>query len=258
MTTEILTPLLTELRLTGLRHALLQQEQMGRYQDLPFYDRLHLLLQAEQLTRRNHRLATRLRQARLHQCVAMDTLNFASSRQLSKTLCLELAQCHWVKQPQNILISGATGTGKTYLACTLAHQACVQQYHCRYYRLPRLLHEFQLAEHSGTLPRLLQTLSKVDVMVLDDWGLSPLADQPRRYLLELVDDRYHRRATIITSQLPVKHWHDYIGEATLADAILDRLVHGAQHIELKGESLRAKKSVSQKEENRVTTLTEEN
>ncbi len=243
MNTTALTTLLTELRLPGMRDALLAQEQRLDDQALGFHDRFYELLQAEQLTRHNHGLATRLRQARLHHCVAIDTLHFAPARQLSKTVCLELAKCQWVKQPQNILISGATGTGKTYLACALAHQACVHHYSCRYYRLPRLLQALQFAEHSGTLPKLLQTLSKADVIILDDWGLSPLADQQRRHLLEVLDDRYHRRPTIITSQLPIKHWHEYIGEATLADAILDRLVHNAQRFELQGESLRAKKGL---------------
>lgn len=248
MTLSALTALLTELRLPGLRDALLRQEQQTSQPEMHFYDRLYLLLEAEQSLRQNHRLATRLRQARLHECVAMDTLNFAAARQLSKTLCLDLAKGDWIKQPQNILITGATGTGKTYLACALAHQACVLGYSSRYYRLPRLLQELQLAEHSGTLPKLLQHVGKADMLILDDWGLTPLTDQQRRYLLEVLDDRYHHRATLITSQLPVKHWHDYIGEVTLADAILDRLVHGAQHIELKGESLRVKKSPSFLEE----------
>jgi DNA replication protein DnaC len=241
LTGSTLTNLLTELRLLGMRDTWLQQEQQGElYQDLAFHDRFLLLLEAEQLKRHNHRLATRLRQARLHECVAMDTLDFRATRGLSKALCVELAKSHWVKQPQNILIAGAAGTGKTYLACALAHQACANLYTGRYYRLPRLLHDLQLAEHNGTLSKLLQTLARYDVLVLDDWALTPLTDKQRRYLLEVLDDRYHHRATVITSQLPVKHWHDYINEPTLADAILDRLIHGAQQIQLKGESLRRK------------------
>lgn len=246
MNPTTLTELLTQLRLPGMRDALERQERTGEH-TLTFYDRLHLLLEAEYLTRCNHRLSTRLRQARLHECVAIDTLHFAAARQLSKVLCLELAKCQWVKLPQNILISGATGTGKTYLACALGHQSCVQDYSCRYYRLPRLLHEFQMADANGTFSKLLLSLSKVDVLILDDWGLSALTDKQRRDLLELFDDRYHTRATIITSQLPVKHWHEYIGEATLADAILDRLIHGARQIELKGPSLRSKKEEIAKE-----------
>jgi DNA replication protein DnaC len=233
---------LTELRLLGMREALAQQEnQPHTYHEMAFNDRLLLLLEAEQLKRYNHKLSTHLRQARLHECVALDTLDFSASRGLSKSMCLELAKSHWVKQPQNILIMGATGTGKTYLACALAHQACANLYTGRYYRLPRLLHDLQLAEHNGNLPKLLQSLAKCDVLILDDWGLTPLTDKQRRHLLEVLDDRYHYRATIITSQLPVKHWHAYIDEPTLADAILDRLIHGAQQIALKGESLRKKK-----------------
>ena len=171
----------------------------------------------------------------------MESLDFSATRGLSKNLCQDLAKCEWVKRPQNILIVGATGCGKTFLACALAHQACAHHFISRYYRLPRLLHELQLAEHSGTLAKLLQIIAKCDVLILDDWALTPLTDKQRRYLLEILDDRYHHRTTIITSQLPVKHWHEYIGEPTLADAILDRIIHGAQQIHLRGESLRKKK-----------------
>ena len=243
MNSSSLLTQMTELRLLGMRDALQQQEnQSDVYGPMAFFDRFQLLLEAEQLKRYNHKLSTRLRQARLHECVSMDSLDFDGTRGLSKTLCFDLAKCHWVKQPQNILIVGATGTGKTYLACTLAHQACANLYTSRYYRLPRLLHDLQLAEHNGQLAKLLQLLAKCDVLVLDDWALTPLTDKQRRHLLEVLDDRYHHHATIITSQLPVKHWHDYINEATLADAILDRLIHGAQQIHLKGDSLRKKKT----------------
>lgn len=234
---------LSELRLTGFRDALIAQEnQPHTYGEIAFNDRLALLLEAEQLKRHNLRVSSRLRLAKLHECVAMESLDFSAPRGLSKTLCQDLAKCDWVKRPQNILIVGATGCGKTFLACALAHQACAHHFVSRYYRLPRLLHELQLAEHSGTLPKLLQSLAKCDVLILDDWALTPLTDKQRRYLLEILDDRYHHRATIITSQLPVKHWHEYIDEPTLADAILDRLIHGAQQIHLKGESLRKRKS----------------
>lgn len=249
-----LSHLLAELHLLGMREALQHQEsQSDFYQEFAFYDRLQLLLEAEQLKRHNNKMATRLRHARLHECVSMETLDFTSTRGLSKTLCLELAKNLWVKQPQNILIVGATGTGKTYLACALAHQACANQYTSRYYRLPRLLHDLQLAEHNGGLPKLLQLLAKQDVLVLDDWGLTPLTDKQRRHLLEVLDDRYHHHATVITSQLPVKHWHGYIDEPTLADAILDRLVHGAQQIHLKGDSLRKKKRQNNQEDNKNTS-----
>lgn len=249
---------LSELRLPGMRDALAQQEaQSTLYQDMPFADRLQLLLEAEQQRRHHVKISTRLRHARLHECVAMASLDFSAARGLSKTLCVELAKAAWVKAPQNILMVGATGTGKTYLACALAHQACAHNYSTRYYRLPRLLHEVELAEHNGGLPKLLQHLSKQDVLILDDWGLTPLTDKQRRHFLEILDDRYHHRATIVTSQLPVKHWHEYINEPTLADAILDRLVHGAQQIVLKGESLRKnKKNGEQATSYNVENLTE--
>lgn len=250
---------LHELRLPGMRDALAQHEaQPTLYQEMPFDDRLQLLLEAEQQRRHHVKISTRLRHARLHECVAMASLDFSAARGLSKTLCVDLAKASWVKAPQNILIVGATGTGKTYLACALAHQACAHNYSTRYYRLPRLLHEVELAEHNGGLPKLLQLLAKQDVLILDDWGLTPLTDKQRRHLLEILDDRYHHRATIVTSQLPVKHWHEYINEPTLADAILDRLVHGAQQILLKGESLRKnKKSASLEAPNGSEKLTED-
>lgn len=258
-TPHLLIEHLLALRLPGMRSALeRQEEQPLLYQDIPFYDRLQELLQAEQQKRAEIKISTRLRHARLHECAPMETLDFTPARGLSKTLCVELAKAQWVKQPQNILIVGATGTGKTYLACTLTHQACAHQYSARYYRLPRLLHEMELAEHNGSLPKLLQLLAKQDVLVLDDWGLTPFTDKQRRHLLEVLDDRYHHRATIITSQLPVKHWHEYINEPTLADAILDRLVHGAQSITLLGESLRKKtKETLQKNINSLQELTGE-
>lgn len=257
MTALSLLEQLTALRLSGMREALLMQTQQPQlYQALAFDDRLHDLLEAELLRREQVKTSTRLRHAHLHQCVSMETLDFSATRGLSKTLCIELAKATWVKQPQNILIMGATGTGKTYLACSLAHQACAHHYTCRYYRLPRLLHAIELAEHSGILPKLLQTLAKQDVLILDDWGLTPFTDKQRRHLLEVLDDRYHQRATIVTSQLPVKLWHEYLNEPTLADAILDRLIHGAQQIVLKGDSWRKKiKNPNPAQEELDTVLT---
>lgn len=174
-------------------------------------------------------------------------LDYATPRGLDKSLLLMLTHCQWIKARQNILIVGPTGTGKTFLACALAHKACLTGYTSRYYRLPRLLADMQLSKGDGRYAQLMKELAKVDVLLLDDFGLTPFTDEHRRDLLELLDDRHEKSATLMTSQLPVKLWHETIGSGTLADAILDRLVHNAHRLEMKGESMRKKKSILTKE-----------
>ena len=153
-----------------------------------------------------------------------------------------LVTCQWVQDRQNVLITGPTGIGKTWLACALGHKACREGWTALYLRLPRFLQELPITKGDGRYGKLMTTLAKTDLVILDDWGLAPLSDENRRDLLELLDDRYDRRATVVTSQLPVDHWHEAIGEPTLADAILDRLVHNAYKITLQGESMRKRQT----------------
>ena len=233
---------LQQLKFRGMRHALEEQLQQHDIDDLSFTERLALLLDRELLERENHRLNIRLKKAKLKQQASIEDIDFKHPRGLSKQLILALASCKWVKDHNNILLIGPTGTGKTYLACALAHKACLEGFTTQYLRLPRLFQELLLAKGDGRYTKLMTQFAKTDVLILDDWGLNKFNDEQRRDLLEILDDRHNIRSTIVTSQLPVKLWHETIADPTLADAILDRLVHNAHKIQLKGESLRKNKN----------------
>ncbi|MFT5220282.1 MAG: DNA replication protein DnaC [Gammaproteobacteria bacterium] len=233
---------LHELRFTGMAKALTEQMALPDIDDLSFEERLGLLIDREATEREDRRLQTRLRQAKLKQNACIEDIDFKQSRGLDKSLVLDLAQCQWIKRHLNLLITGPTGVGKTWVACALAQKACREGFTSLYLRLPRLLQELPIAKGDGTYTRLLARLAKVDVLILDDWGLSKLIAEQRRDLLEILEDRHDTRSTIVTSQLPLDQWHHIIGDPTLADAILDRLVHNAYKINLKGESMRKNKS----------------
>lgn len=237
---------LRTLRLTGMADAL--QEQLSQpLPDLDFESRLGILVEREWYLRENRRLKRRVQQAKFKQAACIEDIDFKHPRGLIKSNVLELARGQWINQHLNLLITGPTGCGKTYLACAFAHKACLTGFTSRYYRLPRLWHELKVAKADGSYSNWLSTLAKVDVLILDDWGVvSPDVDQ-RRDLLEMIDDRYQQRSTIITSQLPTTHWHEHLNDATLADAILDRLLHNSVRIELKGDSIRKEKKSLQNE-----------
>ncbi len=230
--------ILQRLRLTGMYKALQEQLQMPETDALSFEERLGLLLDREVTERDTRRLKTRLKQAKLRENAAIEDLDYRTGRRLDKALMTRLAGCQWIREHLNVLITGPTGVGKTWIGCALANKACREGFTVRYLRLPRLLQELGIARADGRYPKLLAELARTDLLVLDDWGLTPLNDEQRRDLLEILDDRYNARSTLVTSQLPVAHWHEYLADPTLADAILDRLVHCAYKLELSGESLR--------------------
>lgn len=247
MLIEPLFDKLASLRLSGMSEALKEQLSQGP-SDLSFEERLAFLVEREYLQRENKRLARRLKQAKLKQTACIENIDFKHPRGLEKAYIMELTHGRWVGEHQNVLITGPTGTGKTYLACALAHHACLKGFTSRYFRLPRLLQDLHVARGDGSYNKMLDMMAKLDLIIFDDWGLSDFNNESRRDLLEVLEDRYKIRSTIITSQLPVENWHEYIGEPTLADAILDRLVHQSVKIPLRGDSLRKKSREVCKEE----------
>jgi DNA replication protein DnaC len=231
---------LRKLRLHGMADA--YAEQTDQVDALSFDERLGLLVDREASDRESRRLTNRLRRARLRQSASLEDIDYAQARGLDKTFIRTLARCDYIREHQNLLLVGATGTGKTYLACALAHKACLMGFTARYHRLSSLLSDLEIAKADGRYAKLIRELAKTDLLILDDWGLAPVADHVRPVLLEVLDDRHGNGSTIVTSQLPIEHWHEAIGGATIADAILDRLVHNGHKIELKGDSMRKKRS----------------
>lgn len=237
---------LKALRLAGMSRALEEQMNMPHISDLSFEERLGLMIDREATERENRRLKTRLKKARLRQQACIEDIDYRHPRGLDKSLMAQLATCAFISDHHNLIITGPTGCGKTYLSCALAHKACREGYSAQYIRLPRLLPELHIAKGDGRYGRLLASFAKTDLLVLDDWGLVPLNDEHRHDLLEITEDRYNLRSTVLVSQFPVENWHDLIGDPTLADAILDRLVHNAYKITLKGESMR-KRTLTQQQ-----------
>lgn len=233
---------LQTLRFSGMLSALEEQLQMPDIGNLTFEDRLGLLVDREITDRQNRRLKTRLRKAQLRQNACIEDIDFRHKRGLDKSLVMQLASGQWIKEANSVIITGPTGVGKTYLACALAHKACLLDYGAVYFRLSRLLQELDVAKGDGRYPKLLKSLAKIDLLVLDDWGLKQLVREQSHDLLEILEDRHNLKSTLIASQLPVDHWYEMINQSTTADAILDRLVHTAYRINLKGESLRKKKT----------------
>lgn len=229
---------LTQLRLTGMLHGLQDQQNMPGIEQLTFEERLGLLVDREVLARENRRVAMRLRHARLRQEASIEDIDFRHPRGIDRALILSMASCQWIRSRDNCCITGPTGVGKSYLASALAQRACREGYRVLYMRTNRLLQELAAARSEGTYSRKLFTLARTELLVLDDWAMAPLTDQQRRDLFEVVDDRYDRHSTLLASQIPVENWHEAIGDPTIADALLDRLIHNAHKLRLKGDSMR--------------------
>jgi DNA replication protein DnaC len=234
---------LTALRFTGMAAALDEQMQMNSsLDDLGFEERLGILLDREMAVRQTRRMTTRLRKARLRQDGCIEDIDFRHPRGLDKSLVMRLAGCEWIKEHNNLIITGPTGVGKTYLACAFAQKACREGYSTLYLRMTKLFEDLALAKGDGRYLKLLASFAKADLLVLDDYGLEPLGREQRHDLLEILEDRHGLKSTLVTSQLPIEHWHEQIGDPTLADAILDRLVHSAHKLKLDGDSMRKKKA----------------
>lgn len=230
---------LKAMRLDALAAAWLEQQGKPELTGLSFDERFAMLVDAEWLYRENRRLRRALKEAKLRLGQAcVEDIDYPAKRELDRAVMRQLASCRWVGEQHNVVITGATGTGKTYLACALAHQACRKGHRAIYRRASRLTDELALARADGTYARALARLARVDVLVIDDWGHAPMRDQERRDLVEVLDDRIGLRSTVMTSQLPVAKWHDHIGDPTNADAICDRVLNNAHRIVLKGPSRR--------------------
>ncbi len=226
------------MRLTGMADALGQQMEDPEILRLSFEERLALLVDRQWDWKENRALTRRLKTARFKINAAVEDINYRRPRGLDRGLIRSLAAGDWVTQHQNVIITGPCGVGKSFLACALAHKAVRDGFTALYFRAPRLLRELAVARADGSLAKMLDRIARIDVLLVDDWVIAPLADTERRDFLEICDDRYATRSTILTSQLPITDWHDQIGDPTLADSILDRVVHNAHRIELDGPSMR--------------------
>jgi DNA replication protein DnaC len=241
---------LVKMRLHGIYQALEKQLEDPNILELSFEERIGFLIEQEYLVRENQKLAARLRQAKFKQPALVENIDFKTSRGITKSLIQSLASCSWIDGKQNVIITGATGTGKTYIGTALAQKACRQGYTSIYYRVSRLFEELSNGRGDGSYIKLLDRIAKKDVLVLDDWGLVALNENQSRDLLEVLEDRYDNKSTIIISQVPVKNWYELVANVTTADAILDRVVHNSHKIELKGGSMRKKlKEVKSEDQN---------
>ncbi len=239
---------LKSLKLSGMVKALDEQMGMAGVSELDFFERLGLLVDREMTERENRRLKGKLKTAHLRQSAAVEDIDYHNPRGIDRSLIASLASCHWITACRNVLITGPTGAGKTYIACALAQKAMREGFSALYKRTPRLLRDLALGRADGSYHKIMSGLAKTQLLILDDWGMSALTGEQDRDLLEVIEDRHGLRSIIITSQFPVESWHQAMGNPTVADAILDRVVHNAYRINLTGESMRrlyAKKDLAE-------------
>ena len=229
---------LSQLRLSAFRTAFEDQLHNPQYAQLSFEERLGLLVDIEITRRTNNRLHRRIKSARFPLQATLEDLDLSAARGLKRAQVLELAQGDWVRHHLNVLVLGATGTGKTYLSCALGRAACEAEFNVRYVRTSRLLQSLELAQADGSYPQLLRSLARTDLLIFDDWLRDPLSRSQAKDLLEILDDRYGRSATLVATQVPVSEWHARIPDPTLADSVLDRLIHNAYRLTLSGDSMR--------------------
>jgi DNA replication protein DnaC len=230
------------MKLRGMVEALEEQRKTAEVGAWSFEDRLALLVERQWLWKENRALATRLKYARLRQPACLEDIDYRHHRGLQRSVMEHLAGGDWIQYSQNCLITGPTGVGKSYLACALAQKACRDGYRALYFYAPKLFRELPAGQADGSLPTLLKKIAKARLLIIDDWGLEKATPAQYRDFLEILDDRQSVASTLITSQFPPTRWHELIGDATVADAILDRLIHGSHRIELKGESMRKNRS----------------
>jgi DNA replication protein DnaC len=242
MLTHPTLDLLQKLGLHGMAKAYKELETQPEAPGLAHAEWLALLLEHETTLRRQKRFESRARAAKLRQSASVEDVDYRAARGLDRGLFLKLAGCDWVRARHNLIITGPCGVGKSWLACALGQKACREDFSTAYHRVPRLFSSLALARADGRYARVLRQIARTDLLILDDWGPETLNAEQRRDLLEIIDDRHEMRSVIITSQVPVERWYEIIGDPTMADAILDRLVHNAYRIDLKGESLRKKRN----------------
>ncbi len=231
---------LTSIRLSAMAKEFRRQSEDPSCSELTFEERFGMVVDAEWSTRQNRALTNRLKQANLRQAACLEDIDYAPVRQLNRDLIRQLSTGAWIRDASNLLLVGATGAGKSCLACALGNSACRLGFKVRYYRVTRLLSDLAIARGDGSYNKLMRQLKKVYLLILDDWGLVGLDPLAGRDLLEVVEDRTRERSTLIASQLPVSEWHDIFQDSTVADAVMDRLVHGAYRIEISGPSMREK------------------
>ena len=240
MLTEHTLERLYSMRLNGMADAFKDQLQQPNINDLSFEERFSLLVDHLWTWKEDRRMKRLLSNAKLKINACIEDIDFKSPRGIDKSVVLSLSACDWIKAAQNIIITGPTGVGKTYLACALANRACRMGYASFYLRAPNLFHEVAIARADGSYAKYMNKLAKTKLLLIDDLGLAPMTDHERRDLLEVLEDRHGLFSTIVTSQLPIKSWYEIVGDPTIADAILDRLIHNAHKIKMKGESMRKK------------------